>query len=96
MQRMYLDYDQVTTRAFGKVAYMREITVVAFTGRSSPRPDRYIGSERVLSIRLPFCLRGLGCHEVSHDFLKQRYIGENVEGGHGQSLALLHGTVVSV
>ena len=43
-----------------------------------------------------FCSRGLGCHEVSHNFRKQRCIGENVEGGHGQSLALLHGTVVSV
>ena len=54
MQRRYLNYDQFTTRAFGKVPYMREITVVAFAGRSSPRRDRYIGSERVLSIAFFF------------------------------------------
>jgi hypothetical protein len=92
--------DQFTTHAFGKVPAMRKMVVFDFTGRGSSMTagaSESNTSARNTAISIAFFFvhsRGLGCHEVSCNFRKQRCIRENVKGRHGKSLALSHGTVV--
>lgn len=88
--------DQFATRASSKV--LRKLPGPRHTYRSSlphwsvqASPIHRLGKGCRIAT-----LRGLGCHEISHNFRKQRCIREDVKGRQSQSLALSHGTVVSV
>jgi hypothetical protein len=62
MQGRYLDYDQFTTRAFGKVPeYAGDCRLRSYRQEFSPAQeslDWWVGSEKVLSIAFFFFIHG--------------------------------------